>query len=135
MGVVGPGVIVLGASIGSGEYLLGPANFVRYGLTLLWVTSVAVLLQTNFNAELMRYTMRPVNRRTPLHADRRIRRLAVIYSLLYFAGWPGKYAASGAFFFLVTKRVAAEDGAVSRWCHVSGCVVTAGGAHRAYARA
>jgi Mn2+/Fe2+ NRAMP family transporter len=57
MGVVGPGVIVLGASIGSGEYLLGPANFVRYGLTLLWVTSVAVLLQTVFNQELMRYTM------------------------------------------------------------------------------
>ena len=54
MGVVGPGVIVLGASIGSGEYLLGPANFVRYGLTMLWVVGIAVLLQTNFNAELMR---------------------------------------------------------------------------------
>ena len=29
VGVVGPGVIVLGASIGSGEFLLGPAVFVR----------------------------------------------------------------------------------------------------------
>ena len=28
LGVVGPGVIVLGASIGSGEFLLGPAAFV-----------------------------------------------------------------------------------------------------------
>ena len=33
IGVVGPGVIVLGASIGSGEFLLGPAVFVKYGLT------------------------------------------------------------------------------------------------------
>ena len=115
MGVVGPGVIVLGASIGSGEYLLGPANFVRYGLTLLWVTSVAVLLQTNFNAELMRYTMatgEPANTgfmRTKPHSTF----WAVIYSLLYFlqVGWPAwAGAASGAFFFLATRRVAtAED--------------------------
>lgn len=42
LGVVGPGVIVLGISIGSGEFLLGPAAFVRHGLSLLWVTAVAV---------------------------------------------------------------------------------------------
>ena len=35
-GVVGPGVIVLGASIGSGEFLLGPVAFVRHGLSLFW---------------------------------------------------------------------------------------------------
>ncbi len=57
LGVVGPGVIVLGGSIGSGEFLLGPAVFVRHGLTLLWVTGVAILLQTIFNTELMRYTL------------------------------------------------------------------------------
>jgi hypothetical protein len=116
MGVVGPGVIVLGASIGSGEYLLGPANFVRYGLTLLWVTSVAVLLQTNFNAELMRYTIatgEPANTgfmRTRPHSTF----WAVIYTLLYFfqVGWPGwAGAASGAFFFLATKRVAGPEDA------------------------
>ncbi len=55
--VVGPGVIMLGASIGSGEFLLGPAVFVRHGLSLLWVTAVAVFLQTIFNTELMRYTI------------------------------------------------------------------------------
>jgi hypothetical protein len=118
MGVVGPGVIVLGASIGSGEYLLGPANFVRYGLTLLWVASVAVLLQTNFNTELMRYTMatgEPANTgfmRMRPHSTF----WAVIYSLLYLfqVGWPGwAGAASGAFFFLATKRVAgAEDASI-----------------------
>jgi hypothetical protein len=56
-GVVGPGVIVLGAAIGSGEFLLGPAAFVQYGLMILWITGVATILQTIYNQELMRYTM------------------------------------------------------------------------------
>src|SRR5687768_15108943 len=54
---VGPGVIVLGVSIGGGEFLLGPAAFVRHGLSLLWVVGIAVFLQTVFNTELMRYTL------------------------------------------------------------------------------
>src|SRR5688500_18520736 len=57
LGVVGPGVIVLGLSIGSGEFLLGPATFVKHGLSLLWVTLVAIFFQTMFNLELMRYTL------------------------------------------------------------------------------
>ena len=48
---------MLGASIGGGEFLLGPAVFVRHGLALLWVTGIAVWLQTVFNTELMRYTL------------------------------------------------------------------------------
>jgi hypothetical protein len=36
MGVVGPGVIVLGASIGSGEYLLVPPNYLNNGITIKW---------------------------------------------------------------------------------------------------
>src|SRR5512138_2349216 len=55
LGVVGPGIIVLGASIGSGEFLLGPAAFVRHGLSILWITLVAIILQTIFNLECMRY--------------------------------------------------------------------------------
>ena len=54
---VGPGVIILGASIGSGEFLLGPAAFVKYGLALLWVVGIAALLQTLLTVELMRYTL------------------------------------------------------------------------------
>ena len=111
IGVVGPGVIVLGASIGSGEFLLGPATFVRVGLTLLWVTSVATLLQTVFNIELMRYTMatgEPI-----LTGFMRTGRSARVWAVLYGAfcflqlGWPGWAGASaGAWFFLATKRVA-----------------------------
>ena len=106
MTVVGPGVIVLGVSIGSGEFLLGPAAFVRHGLTLLWVTGVAVFLQTIFNTELMRYTLatgEPVF--TGFMRTRPSSTLwAWVYAILYFlqVGWPAWAAnAAGAIFFLV----------------------------------
>ena len=116
MGVVGPGVIVLGASIGSGEFLLGPANFVRYGLTMLWVVGVAVLLQTNFNTELMRYTMATGEPAITgfMRTGRRSTLWAVVYALLYFlqVGWPAWAAtAAGAFFFLGTKRLPGPEDA------------------------
>lgn len=34
LGVIGPGAIILGLSIGSGEWLIGPAAFLKYGLSL-----------------------------------------------------------------------------------------------------
>ncbi len=107
---VGPGVIVLGVSIGSGEFLLGPAAFVKYGLSILWVVGVAALLQTLLNLELMRYTMatgEPASTgfmRTRPHSTF----WAWFYSILYFLqmGWPGwAGAAAGAVFFLFTRRL------------------------------
>jgi hypothetical protein len=116
---IGPGVIALGVSIGSGEFLLGPAAFVKYGLSLLWIVGVAALLQTLLNVELMRYTMatgEPIFTgfmRTRPHATF----WAWFYAALYFLqmGWPGwAGAAAGAVFFLFAKRlpVAAEGGTV-----------------------
>jgi hypothetical protein len=112
IGVCGPGVIVLGLSIGSGEFLLGPAMFVKHGLTLLWVTLVAVFFQTIFNTELMRYTVatgEPVV--TGFMRTKPGRTFwAWFYSLLYFLqiGWPAWAAtAASAIFFLVLGRVGA----------------------------
>ncbi|MFQ5704551.1 MAG: Nramp family divalent metal transporter [Gemmatimonadales bacterium] len=111
IGTVGPGVIVLGASIGSGEFLLGPAAFVKYGLTLLWVTGVAAFLQTVFNTELMRYTLatgEPVFTGF-MRTKPRVGVWAWLYSILYFLqiGWPGwAGAAAGAVFFLFAGRLA-----------------------------
>ena len=110
LAVVGPGIIILGASIGSGEFLLGPAAFVKYGLSLLWVTGVAIFLQTVFNTELMRYTVatgEPVftgfMRTRPSATG-----WACVYAGLYFAqtGWPAWAAnAAGAIYFLVARRL------------------------------
>merc|ERR1712098_702013 len=50
-GVLGPGIIALGASIGSGEWLLGPKITVQYGGTLLWIATIAIVLQSILNTE------------------------------------------------------------------------------------
>jgi hypothetical protein len=55
--VIGPGAILLGTTIGGGEWLVGPTIVVKYGLMLLWVTTVAIVLQTLLNLELVRYTL------------------------------------------------------------------------------
>jgi hypothetical protein len=111
---IGPGVIVLGASIGSGEFLLGPAAFVKYGLSLLWIVGIAALLQTLLNVELMRYTIatgEPVFTgfmRTRPHSTF----WAWFYSILFFLqmGWPGwAGAAAGAVFFLFSRRLPRPD--------------------------
>jgi len=111
LGTVGPGVIVLGLSIGGGEFLLGPAAFVRYGLSLLWVTVVSVFFQTIFNTELMRYTI--ATGEPAFTGFMRTRPSATawawFYAALYFlqTGWPAPAGnASGAIFFLLTKRIA-----------------------------
>ena len=108
---VGPGVIVLGVAIGSGEFLLGPAAFVRYGLSLFWVVVIAVFLQTVFNTEVVRYTLatgEPV-----FTGFMRTRPSSTVwawfYAALYFLqiGWPAwAGTAAGAIFFLVARRLA-----------------------------
>ena len=54
---IGPGVILLGTSIGSSEWLLGPAVTARYGGFLLWLIPVSIVLQAIINTESIRYTM------------------------------------------------------------------------------
>jgi hypothetical protein len=110
LGVVGPGIIVLGAAIGGGEFLLGPAAFVRHGFSLLWVTAVAVFLQTIFNTELMRYTL--ATGEPAFTGFMRTRpsstMWAWVYSGLYFLqmGWPAWAAnAAAAAFFLFMRRL------------------------------
>jgi hypothetical protein len=115
--VVGPGVIVLGAAIGSGEFLLGPAVFVRHSLSLLWVTVIAIVLQTIFNGEVMRYTL--ATREPVVTGFMRTRPASSMWAWFYVAlfflqiGWPAFAAtAAGAIFFLVFDRLpAARDAA------------------------
>lgn len=106
----GPGVILLGASIGSGEFLLGPAVMVKHGFTLLWIAAVAISLQTIFNVELMRYTLatgEPV-----LTGFMRTRPRATFWAWFYVIlgflqlGWPAwAGTAAGAIFFMFAKRL------------------------------
>jgi uncharacterized protein YhhL (DUF1145 family) len=57
LSVVGPGTIALSMSIGSGEWLMGPGLSALYGPSILWITTVAVILQVIFNMECARYVL------------------------------------------------------------------------------
>jgi len=54
---IGPGAILLAASIGGGEWIVGPMVAVKYGTEILWIASVGIFLQMIFNLEAIRYTL------------------------------------------------------------------------------
>jgi len=101
--VIGPGAILLGTSIGSGEWLLGPATIVQYGAALLWITTIAVILQVFLNVEFVRYTMytgEPII--TGFMRTKPGPKLwGWLYSLFIFAQylWPGWAAAAASTLF------------------------------------
>jgi hypothetical protein len=108
--VTGAGAIILGLSIGSGEWLIGPAVTAQFTAALLWVATISILLQWIFNEEACRYTLytgEPIYsgfmRTKPGPAF-----WGWVYSILAFLqlGWPG-WAASAA-----TAIVAAQIGSV-----------------------
>ncbi len=56
--VIGPSLIALGASIGSGEWLLGPLNIGTYGFYGTgFVITLSIILQVFYNMEIGRYVI------------------------------------------------------------------------------
>ena len=97
--VIGPVTIVLGLSLGAGDWLLGPAVAVKHGTALLWICTLSVVLQALLNTEMARYTLATGESvyagfmRTPPGP----RFWAWIYALIHLTqlGWPGWAAAGG----------------------------------------
>ena len=55
---IGPSLIALGISIGSGEWLLGPRSVGQFGFVGVgWVILISALLQTFYNVECSRYVV------------------------------------------------------------------------------
>ena len=54
---IGPGIVMMGIQIGGGEWLLGPAMTAKYGGGLMWIATVAILLQVFYNMECGRYAL------------------------------------------------------------------------------
>jgi hypothetical protein len=56
--VLGPSLIALGISIGSGEWILGPLNVGSLGFVGIgWIITISALLQTFYNIECSRYVI------------------------------------------------------------------------------
>ncbi len=91
--IIGPGAILLGTSIGSGEWLLGPAVTAQYGGSLLWLATASIILQVLMNSEFIRYTMYTGE---PIYTGFMRTKpgptfWAIVYSILAFLqlSWPG----------------------------------------------
>jgi hypothetical protein len=105
--VLGPSLIALGISIGSGEWLLGPLNVGTLGFVGVgWIITISALLQVFYNIEFARYVI--ATGEVPIVGFGRVppgARLWVPFSLvaLFFAfiwgGW-AKAAAQGLFALL-----------------------------------
>jgi len=46
---IGPGLVMMGIQIGGGEWLFGPEITARYGGGLMWIATVAIVLQVFYN--------------------------------------------------------------------------------------
>jgi hypothetical protein len=55
--LIGPGLVMGGAAIGGGEWLLGPLVTARYGGALMWLATLSILGQVVYNLEISRYTL------------------------------------------------------------------------------
>lgn len=76
----GGGVIALGTSIGSGEFLLGPSVAIRHGLGLLWLILVGAFLQTIYVYSWVRFVI--ALGETPI---------AMMFRIFAFAGVLGSF--------------------------------------------
>lgn len=54
---LGPGLLMGGAAIGGGEWLLGPKVTATYGGGLLWLATLSIVGQVLYNIEISRYTL------------------------------------------------------------------------------
>jgi signal transduction histidine kinase len=55
--MLGPGIIMAGSAIGTGEWLLGPLIAARYGGALLWIATMSLTAQLIYNMEVSRYAL------------------------------------------------------------------------------
>ena len=54
---IGPGIVMMGIQIGGGEWLFGPEVTAKYGGGLMWIATVAIVLQVFYNLECGRYAL------------------------------------------------------------------------------
>lgn len=108
--VIGPSLIALGISVGSGEWLLGPQAVGTFGFVGVgWVITVSALLQTFYNVEVSRYVV--ATGEVPIVGFGRVPpgaklwipfSLLVLYFAFIFGGWAA--GAGQGLFALIAGR-------------------------------
>jgi Mn2+/Fe2+ NRAMP family transporter len=57
LALLGPGLMMAGAAIGGGEWLMGPAVTATYGGIIMWLALASILTQLAYNVEVSRYAL------------------------------------------------------------------------------
>src|SRR5262245_56885707 len=57
MAMLGPGLMMAGAAIRGGEWLMGPAVTAKYGGIVMWLALASILAQVAYNLGVMRYAL------------------------------------------------------------------------------
>jgi Mn2+/Fe2+ NRAMP family transporter len=57
LSLLGPGLMMAGAAIGAGEWLMGPAVTAQYGGVIMWLALASILVQLAYNVEVSRYAL------------------------------------------------------------------------------
>lgn len=55
--LIGPGLLMVGSNIGGGEWLFGPLVTAQYGGRVMWLATLAILMQVFYNLAVMRYAL------------------------------------------------------------------------------
>jgi hypothetical protein len=120
---IGPSLIALGISIGSGEWLLGPLSVGQFGFVGVgWVITLSILLQTLYNIEHARYVVAtgevPVvgfGRTPPGYLFWVPLSVLIIFFAFIWGGWAA--SAGQGLFTLFTGRVVetAADTGAAQW--------------------
>jgi hypothetical protein len=122
--VIGPSLIALGLSIGSGEWLLGPQAIGELGwIGVGFVITVSIILQAFYNVEIGRYVMATgevpslgFGRVIPFYIGT-ILAIALFYLAFITGGWAS--AAGASLFTAVTGDIPGpEDLTTTRWLAV-----------------
>lgn len=57
LALIGPGLVLAGGSIGTGEWVMGPRAAAQYQGAMLWSVLLSICAQVVLNTEVMRYTL------------------------------------------------------------------------------
>src|SRR5918999_1186207 len=91
LAAIGPGIVVAGSVIGSGELINTPVQAAKFGFVLLWVVLLSCVIKYFLQVEIARHCL--VHHRTTVEAlnqcpgpkFRRTSWIALLYMLGYFA--------------------------------------------------
>ncbi len=124
MGAIGPGIVVTGSVIGSGELINTPVQAARFGFVLLWAVIISCVIKSFLQIEIGRHAL--VHNRTPFESFNAlpgwrwrgtswIGPVFVLGSVLTAASLAGILRATGGLLHSFVPLASAEGSSVDLW--------------------